>query len=57
MVRGYYESQLAPGYSQGKDTQVKQVLTKSMNMDSWVIVTLNQLFKRGSHAQIKFSKR
>ena len=32
-------------------------LTKSMNMDIWVIGILNQLFIRGSYTQIKFSKK
>ena len=32
-----------------KHTQKKSgVLTKSMNMDIWIVGTLNQLFKRGS---------
>ena len=34
-----------------------QALTKNMNMDIWVIGTLNQIFKRGFSTQIKFSKR
>ena len=34
-----------------------QVLTKSMNINIWVIGTLSQLFKRASHAQFKFSKK
>ena len=42
-----------------------QALTKSMNMDiwvfsnmdTWVFSTLNQLFKRDSSDQIKFSKK
>ena len=33
-----------------------QALTKSMNMDIWVFGTLNQLFIRGFHTRIKFSK-
>ena len=32
-------------------------LAKSMNMDILVVGTLNQLSKRGSFAQIKFSKK
>ena len=32
-------------------------LTKSMNMDIWVVGTSNQLFKRGSYTEIKFSKK
>ena len=31
-------------------------LTKSMNMDSWVVGTSNQLFRRGSYSETKFSK-
>ena len=34
-----------------------QALTKSINMDIWIIDTLNQLFIRGSYTQIKFSKK
>ena len=34
-----------------------QALTKGMNMDIWVFSTLNQLFKRDSSDQIKFSKK
>ena len=38
--------------------QIKlKCLRKSMNVDIWVIGTLNQLFVRGSHTQIKFSKK
>ena len=33
-----------------------QALTKSMNMDIWVIGTLNQQFIRGSYTEIKFPK-
>ena len=32
-----------------------QALMKSMNMDIWVIDTLNQLFNRGSYIQVKSS--
>ena len=39
------------GKSSSKETKA---LTKSMNMDISVVGTLNQLFKRGSYAQIKF---
>ena len=31
-------------------------LTKSMNMDIWVVGTPNQLFRRGSYSETKFSK-
>ena len=34
-----------------------QVLMKSMKMDIWAVGTLNQLFIRGSHNEIKFSKK
>ena len=34
-----------------------EVLTKSMNMCIWGIGNVNQLFVRGSYAQIKFSKK
>ena len=34
-----------------------EALTKSMDMDIWVIGTLNLLFKRGFYTQIKFSKK
>ena len=33
------------------------VLTKSMNMDSWLVVTSNQLFRSGSYSETKFSKK
>ena len=32
-------------------------LSKSMNMDIWVIGTLNQLFIGGSYIKIKFPKK
>ena len=34
-----------------------QALAKSMNVDIWVICTLNQLFIRGSYTQNKFTKK
>ena len=34
-----------------------QALTKSKNMDIWVIGTLNQLFIRGSYTEIKLSEK
>ena len=33
-----------------------QALTKSLNMDIWVVGTVNQLFKRGSCDKVKLSK-
>ena len=33
-----------------------QELTKSMNMNIWILSILNQLFVRGSYTEIKFSK-
>ena len=33
-----------------------QALTKSINMDIWVIGALNQLFRRGSYTQLSFWK-
>ena len=32
-------------------------LTKSANMDIWVVGTSNQLFMRGSQTETKFSKK
>ena len=47
-----------------KDTHREKVpwnktlaLTKSMNMDIWVVGTANQLFTRGSETGTKFSKK
>ena len=34
-----------------------QTLPKSMNMDIWVVGTLNQPFIRGSCTKIEFSKK
>ena len=34
-----------------------ETLTKSMNIYIWAIGTLNQIFLRGCHIQIKFSKK
>ena len=31
-------------------------LTKSMNMDTWVVVASNQLFLRGSYAETNFQE-
>ena len=48
-------------FSKFKDTHTEnapwnktQALTKSMNVGIWVIGTSNQLFVRGSYAQINF---
>ena len=38
-----------------KHLQIK--LQKSMNMDIWVVGTPNQLFRRGSYTETKFSKK
>ena len=32
-------------------------LTKSMNMNIWVVGTSNQLFRRSSYSETKFSKK
>ena len=32
-------------------------LRKDMNIDTWVVGTSNQLFRIGSYAEIKFSKK
>ena len=37
-------------------TNKTQALTKSMNMDIWVLSILNQLFIRGYYTEIKFFK-
>ena len=34
-----------------------ETIKKSMNMDIWVVSTLNQLFIKGSYTEIKFSKK
>ena len=34
-----------------------QALTKSMNVDIWVVGTLNLLFVRGFYTDTKFSKK
>ena len=39
-----------------KNTPSNKVLTKSMNMRIWEIGSSNQLFKRGSYTENKFSK-
>ena len=38
-------------------TNNNSVLTKSMNMDIWVVGPSNQLFIRGSQTETKFSKK
>ena len=38
-------------------TNKTQTLVKSVNMNIWVIDTLNQLFIRDSYIEIKFSKK
>ena len=46
------------GYSEGQSTLNKSpALTKSMNMDIWVVGTSNQLLVRGSYTETKFSKK
>ena len=37
-------------------TNETSALTKSMNMNIWIIGTSNQLFIRGSYAETKFPK-
>ena len=44
-------------YSEKAPSNKTQVLTKSMNLSIWVVVTLNQLFIRGSYTEIKFSEK
>ena len=44
-------------HSENTLTNKTQTLMKSMNMNIWVIGTLNQLFKRDSYTQIIFSKK
>ena len=34
-----------------------QALTKSLNMDIWLVGTSNQIFIRGSYTEINFSKK
>ena len=34
-----------------------QTLKKNMNVEIWVVSTLNQLFIRGFYTEIKFSKK
>ena len=38
-------------------TNKTQGLTKSMNMDIWVLSALNKVFIRASYTEIKFSKK
>ena len=38
-------------------TYKTQVITKSINMEIWVIGKLNQLFLRNSYTEINFSKK
>ena len=38
-------------------TNKTQALTKSMNVDTWVISKLNQQFTRDSYTEITFSKK
>ena len=43
-----------------KDThreKATQAFTKSINMDIWVVCTLNQQFMRGSYNGTKFKKK
>ena len=44
-------------HRENKHPQIKQALTKSMNVDIWVAGTLNLLFIKGSYAEIKFFKK
>ena len=43
-------------HRENRPSNKTQALTRSMNMDIWVIGTLNEIFKRGFSTQIKFSK-
>ena len=38
-------------------TKKTQALKTSMNMDTWVLSTLNKLFIRGSYTKIKISNK
>ena len=51
------ETFLKDTYRENTPSNKTQALTKGMNTDIWVIVTLNQLFKRGSYTQFFFSKK
>ena len=44
-------------HRENRPSDKTEALTKSMNMYTLVICTLNQLFLRGSYTQIKFSKK
>ena len=44
-------------YREKAPSNKTKVLKKSMNLGIWVVVTLNQLFIRGSYTEIKFSEK
>ena len=44
-------------YREKAPSNKTKVLKKSMNLGIWEVVTLNQLFIRGSYTEIKFSEK
>ena len=44
-------------YREKAPSNKNPALTKSMNMDIWVVATSNQLFIRSSYTETKFSKK
>ena len=49
--------ELKDAHRENAHTNETPVLTKSMNMDIWVVGTSNQSFLRGSKTEIKFFKK
>ena len=56
-IKHHEEIQVKDTDRENAPSNKTSALTESMNMDIWVVGTTNQLFKRGSYAEIKFSKK
>ena len=52
-----YQKQIKDTHSEKSPSNKTPALTKSMNMDIWVVGISNQLFLRGFSAETKFSKK
>ena len=56
-IKHHEEIQVKDTHRENAPSNKIPALTKSMNMDIWVVGTTNQLFIRGSYTEIKFSKK
>ena len=53
----YFSKEIKDIHREKAPSNKTPALTKSMNMDSWLVVTSNQLFRKGSYSEKKFPKK